>query len=309
MKPAWRKRAEGSFTGSFLDVVAGRIVLLLRRDGQLALWCLRANGKTAWDRTFEREEVRHYFPYRDCLYVDGAAAMGISIDTGETLVRRDFGDRVLIAPPTPNGPVYTLGDYQSLKGLMGLDPTTLDPRWEWPDAGWVAHGNQLCRYADGAMRFVDLATMRERSVPHAKPLGVHGHGGNLWIHIEERERAGISTVTGEAIWRHAEKEPDYQVGLVYADDVVYCGGRALSAIALKTGNVLWRQGVAGWPARVSAGWLLAGSNSGLVYVLDAATGEIVVSYDLGEKATAIEGLAPNRVVVGTHKAVYCLEWC
>ncbi len=159
------------------------------------------------------------------------------------------------------------------------------------------------------MHFVELATREQRSVPHARPLGYHGHCGDLWIHFEERERIGISTVTGEVVWHQEESEPDRHTELVFADGVAYCGGPALSAYDLRTGALVWRRELPGNPGRLRLreGRLYAGTKSGRIYVLDALTGELLVSHDLGVEPVAIDGLGPDRVVVGTYKAVYCLE--
>lgn len=311
-KLAWKKRVDGFFQGSFLDVIGGRIILKIGREdipSTPAIWCLQANGKTAWEREFAFDEIDHYFPFGDSIYVDGLAALRLSI-AGETVAQRNFGrTRVRIRPPIPSGPVYVLGGLESPKALMGLDPTTLETVWEWPATNWAAHDGQLCRYSDGAMHFVDLATMKERSVPHLRTLGYHGHCGELWCHFDERERFGISTVTGEVVWHQVESEPDLHTELTFADEVAYCGGPALSAYDLKTGALLWRQKAPGNPARlrVHEGRLYAGTKSGWVYVLDAATGEVLVSHDLKVEPTAIAPLSRERVVVGTYKVIYCLE--
>jgi outer membrane protein assembly factor BamB len=310
VKQAWKKRIDGAFGGTLLHSVSQRIVCKIYREGRTrAIWCLQENGKRAWEREFDDEELDHYFLYGGKIYAGGTAARNLSVETGETIAEAAFGEAVLIRPPIRSGPVYVLGGMVAPKELLGLDAATLNVLWRWPDPEYVADELGLCRYVGGAMHLVDLLTFKERNVGHPRPLGVHGHCGDLWCHFEDRERFGISTVTGEVIWRQEEAESDFHADLTFVGNVAYCGGRALSAYDLKTGKLLWRANVPGNPGRlrVEGGRVYAGTKSGLVYVLDAVTGELLVSHDLKVEPTAIAPLPPNRIVVGTYKVIYCLE--
>jgi outer membrane protein assembly factor BamB len=312
-KQAWKKRVDGSFLGSFLDVVSERIVCKVRRERSPALWCLEVNGRTAWDREFQDDDVGAFFPYRQSIYVEGIAARRLSIETGMTICERRFSERVQIRPPISAGLVYVLGDLGESKALMGLHADTLETLWEWPDARYDAHEAQLCRHDAGVMRLVDLKTLEERQVKCARPIGLHGHCGNLLCQFETRERFAVDLANGEIAWSHEEAAEGFhglRVGdAVFAGNFAYCGGRAMSAFDLKTGDLLWRRDLPGNPGglRVEAGRVFAGTKAGVIYMLDAATGEVLVTHDLKVEPTAIAPLGPNRIVVGTYKVIYCLE--
>jgi hypothetical protein len=307
---AWKKRVDGAFGGTLLHVIGSRIVCKIYREQESAMWCLHDNGKYAWERVFEGDDFDHYLPLAERIYVDGRTARRLDPATGQTLASKDLGDVVSIQPSPSRGIAYVVGGIGAPKALVGLDPYTLNVVWRWPDPNYFVHGEQLCRYAHGAMNFVDLATMLERAVPYSPALGIHGHCGDLWCHFEPRKRIGISTATGEVVWQHEEAEDGLQAGLTYANDVAYCGGRAMSAYDLNTGKVLWRRVVDGNPGRlrVEGGRVYAGTKSGLLYTLDGRTGEVLLAHDLKAEPTAIAPLAPNRIVVGTYKVIYCLEW-
>jgi putative pyrroloquinoline-quinone binding quinoprotein len=307
---AWKKKVEGYFAGSFLDVVRQYVVLLIGREGGStpALWALQANGKTVWEHDFELDEIDHYFVCGESLFIDGVAAIRIGLDDGRILARKEFSERVSVRQPTLGLPVYIVGR----AAIMGVDSQTLETVWEWPDSEFVAHDGRLCRFVDGSMRFVELPAMKEWSTPVREPLmlGYHAHCGDLWIHFEEKRRFGISTTTGEVVWCREEKEPDFHAQVFWTHDTAYCGGRAITAYDLRTGTIRWRQEVPGYPEdlRVSEGKLLAGTKSGLVYMLNAHTGEVLLRHDIKAKPTALALLPPNRIVVGTYKVIYCLEW-
>ncbi len=309
---AWKKRIEGAFAGSFLDSVAGRIVLKLRRGASPCVWCVSATGKALWELEFEQLGLDHYFLWREKLFLDGTAARRVDVETGRIAVERDFRDRVFVAHPIPRGPVYVLGGIVAPKALLGLDPDTLETVWEWPDPEYYAHGDQLCRYVDGMIHTVDLKTMEVRRAKHSRTLGFHGHGGDdVWCHFEDQERFGISTVTGEVVWHHKEREPGLHHNLTFVGDRAYCGGAAISAIDLRTGALLWRRPVSGDAGRFreAEGRLYATTKSGMVYVLDAAAGDVLVSHELkGDEPSAVAPLGPDRVVVGTYKLLYCFEF-
>ncbi len=304
---AWKKRMDGAFSGTFLDPVADRIVMKIRRGASPCVWCVSARGKALWDLEFEQLALDHYFLWGEKLFLDGTAARRVDVETGKIAVERDFGDRVFVAHPIPRGPVY-----ETPRALLGLDPDTLETVWEWPDPDYYAHGEQLCRYVDGMIHTVDLKTMEVRRVEHPRTLGFHGHGGDdIWCHFEEQERFGISTVTGEVVWHHREKEPGLHQELTFVGERAYCGGPAISAIDLKTGALVWRQRVSGSAERFreSEGRLYAlAKRARVVYVLDSATGEVLASVEVkGDEPSAVAPLGPNRVVVGTYKLLYCFE--
>jgi outer membrane protein assembly factor BamB len=310
VKLAWKKRINGRFLGTFLSVLSNRIFLDIRRDRSQAMWCVQGNGKEAWEREYELDEIDHFFPHAGSLYLGGTKARKLQVETGATLAENDLGAPVLIRPPTSSGPVYILGGMAAPKALLGLHPDTLQIEWQWQDPEYVAHGGQLCRYCDGVIHTVDLKTMEVRRVRHPRPLGFHGHSGNdVWCHFEQQERFGISTVTGEVVWHQREKEPGLHVSLTFLGDMAYCGGPAISAVDLKTGALRWRHRISGEAGRphVYDGRLYAATKGGMVYVLDAGTGELVASHELGDEPTAVAALPPDRVVVGTYKLLYCLE--
>ena len=311
---AWRKRVEGRFLGSFLDIVEDHVVYKLRRERIPGIVCLNAKGRTAWDREFEFNEIGIFFPYGRDLYVEGTKARRLSVESGETVTERDFGERVQVRPPIASGPVYILGDLGQDKALTGLHPETLETVWQWDDPDFMVHDTFLCRDIEGWIETVDLTTFAPRRVRCGERIGgVHGHHAGLWCQISERERLGISLDTGEVVWRHREAEDGFHgmgVGdVVFEGDRGYSGGRAVTAYDLSNGAILWRTSM---PApvgrlRLGEGRILAGSKGGMVYALDTATGAVLVSHDLKAESLAIAPLGANRIVVGTYKVIYCLE--
>jgi hypothetical protein len=306
---AWKKRIDGRFVGGFLDSASDRLICKIYRERRLrAIWCLHENGRTAWEWQFDDEAADRHFIYANSVYLDGTSARRLNINTGEIEVQREFADAVHARPPISRGPVY-----EGTKSLMGLHPETLETQWEFPNPNYMAHDKFLCSYDNGVMRFVDLETLKEREVGSGERLGgIHGHYRELWCQLNETERLAVSTVTGEVAWREVEDEGFHGLEIgdtTFAGDVAYCGGRALSAYDLRTGKVLWRQFVEGNPGRlrVEGGRVYAGTKGGLVYMLDAQTGEVLLSHALKVEPTAIAPLAPNRIVVGTYKVIYCLE--
>ena len=203
---AWKKRIDGRFLGTFLSVLGGRVLLDIRRDRSQAMWCVHGTGKAAWEREYELDEIDHFFPHGESVYLGGSKARRLDIETGAEVAENDFGVPVMIRPPIPSGPVYILGGMAAPTALLGLHAETLQVQWQWSDPEYAAHREQLCRYFDGMIHTVDLKTREVRRVKHPRPLGFHGHGGDqVWCHFEEQERFGISTVTGEVVWHQKEK--------------------------------------------------------------------------------------------------------
>lgn len=314
----WARKVSGVFTGSFLSAVGERVVCRVRGKGNTPVfWCLESNGRTAWEREFEFDTAEYFAVSHGRIYLDGTAARCLCVDTGETVIERDLGARLLMRPPTRNGPVYVVGHggEREKKYLACLHPETLEEVWRWPKSTYLAEDARLCRNdAEGVIHVVDLATMKEREVrgPSAPNLlGMHGHLGSIWCQFNAQERFGVDLESERLVWRHAEKEPDVHERPVFADDAAYCGNRGLSTYELRTGRLRWRQDLGGGtlncqPA-VEGDRVYAATQQGVVWVLDRLSGEVLGSHQLKEEPTALAPLVPNCVVVGTSSVLYCLE--
>lgn len=314
-KLLWRKKVNGVFGGSFLDVIGERIVYR-SSDRHYEITALSGAGRLEWRREFEDGGARMYFCYAGALYCDGPYARRISVRDGAILAEKAYGPEVNIRPPLSGGPVYYRKDPGT---LMGLDPEDLSIRWEWadPEEEYTAHEGQLCRYTkSGEMDFVDLRTRevrRAQGPPRPALAGLHVHQGDLWceFYISAGECLGIDTRTGEVVWRHADNRGHMLNAFV--GGVAYSGLEGLWAYDLKTGRVLWRQSF-GEPARrlsclptVHEGRIYLGTMDGTIWVLEARTGEVLLSHPVGVEPNPVRPMSGNRIVVGSFYEILCLE--
>jgi outer membrane protein assembly factor BamB len=215
-------------------------------------------------------------------------------------------------------PVYLLGhgEPRERRALVGLDAETLEPVWRWPHSNYIVDETGLCRYDEqGMLHLVELPSLYERRIqgpfrPHAGFDG-HFHYGDLWCHFFDRERVGISTVTGEVAWRHTESAAGFHDRGALSGHVAFFGNRGVSAYDLRTGELLWRQPLGGrvmnCNPRIADTRLYVATGDGCVHVLDRSSGDVLASHAVKEDAMAVVPLVPNRVVIGTYELLYCLE--
>lgn len=135
----------------------------------------------------------------------------------------------------------------------------------------------------------------------------------------------INALTGEEIWRIDEpcRASEDNNGGAFATPAVGKGslskyiyfhvartgdGGALICADKETGEVVWRCGLKhyGWSSPVCVysdggrGYVVVGSSSGMLRLIDGASGEIVCEYDMGANIEGSPAVFGNTLVVGTR---------
>lgn len=321
VQPIWSFPTHNVLSGAFLFVEDGHILFKLRPDldgdRTEVISCLDAQGTPIWERRFPFDTVAVFWPMKGRLYLDGAPARCLSAATGETLVEKDLGGRLASYGVIDSGPVYFI---EELTVVVGLHPRTLGELWRWDDPSGLSHVHDglICRYEpDGTMELVDIPglTVRRRvQGPRRPDFGTtHGHVGDLWCQMSELVRMGIDTQTGQIVWMKEEKDRGYHHLGAVVREVVYCGERNLSAYDMRSGELVWRQTfgqATSWLSclpSVEDDRIYGGTKTGLVYVVDRASGNVESSFEVDFEPTVVAPLPPDRVVVGSHEQILCFE--
>lgn len=318
MTARWRWPVPGVFTGSFLFSVEGRAVLQVHEEKHLAQVALGLDdGRLAWRRPFEYDTVEIFFPFESRLFLDGIRARGLNTADGVTVAEKDWGERVTVCPPIRSGPVYWLEDPGM---VMGLDAETLDELWRWPDPEGTCRvlDDVLCRYdRDGGIEVVDFRAGVSVHRCQGPPLETASLTCGLWKHLfvqgYERRRVAIDVRTGEVVRDHSEEMGGLQ-HLQFAGGVAYSGGPHLSAYDLRTGNVIWRQDFAPYSSALGCnpvirnGRIYGGTRLGLVFVVNAATGEVESSFQVPYAVNAVAPAPGGLAVVGSSDLIECHSW-
>ncbi len=318
-REVWRHPVNGAFLGAFLDVVGGVVVFSFQdREHWSTMRALSSDGKRLWEKRWK--DFAYFHSNGDRLYVDGDKARRISASTGLTEVERDLGRSVDIRWATAAGPIYRIPEEAR---YFGLDGETLATVWEWiPDRENFTcnHDGRLCRYRpdEGITIFElpSLARIGPIATPPLADFGMHTHVGDLWCHFGASEggRAAVEIRTGSEVWR--ETQPDSYGLTVFDDERAYSPRDALTAYDLRTGRQVWRREFGQIPTsmpRVANGRVYIASGDMFAHVIEARTGEVIVSHDLKIKAKGVIDPSPavpfgeRRVLVGTHDVILCLE--
>lgn len=319
MTARWRWQVPGVFTGSFLFVVGDRGVLQVHEESHLAMVALSLDdGQIVWRRPFEYDTVEIFFPFESRLFLDGLEARTLNSADGGTVAEKDWGERVTVRPPIRSGPVYWLEESGI---IMGLDPATLDELWRWPDpeGACLVHDDVLCSYErDGVIEVVDFRTgvrlHRCQGPRREKGSLTRGIWNHLLIQTYERRRVAIDVRTGGVVWDHSEEDDGMRYLMQFAEGVACAGGTRLSACDLGTGNMIWRQDFSPYSSAlgcipvVRGGYIYGGTRNGLVFVVNAATGEVESSFQVPHAVNAVAPAPGGLVVVGSSELIECHPW-
>ncbi len=318
IKTLWKHPVKDDFSGSFLDVVGDKIVFRYSRSGDYALRALDAEGRASWEHAWP--DFDGIYRLRGAnLYTGGTRARCVSVATGEVLVERDLGREAQAQAAKPSVA------YRTEDGvLIGLDPESLSTVWEWPDAdgNFVADDGRVCRYLPSqGITIIEPRTRAERTIQPERELpwsALHFHLGNLWCHLglTEGGRTAIDLETGRVVWHEAQPAG---YGLVTIDgERAYSPFEGLSAYDLRDGRQLWSQRLSVLNrAHISNGRAYIGGGEGstpLIFVVDCATGEVLVKHradfkltGLGFEPSPVIPMGDDRIIVGTRRAILCLE--
>jgi hypothetical protein len=316
----WKARVPGTSRGSQLSWSAGLIVGSIRADPTSLLQAWTDKGKKAWSLPIETGSF--VFPFGSDLYVDGTEALRISAATGAVLARRDVGAPVDVAAPLADWPVYFETSRVEPTGVLGLNPETLDTEWAVREdlEGLVVHGRSACLYHPERreIKTIALPEMTSRIVraPFESPdgsFGGHTHAAGLWCQLFDQFRYGIDAAAGATVWQHFEPEAGFHGFMTQAaGDHLYCGNRGISCYDARTGELVWRQPLDGgllcsrFHLRDDIVW--AGTQSGGVFILRRADGEILARHVLETEPKALAPLEGGRVAVATYQHLLCLQF-
>jgi hypothetical protein len=315
-REAWRFQVDGAFLGAFLGVVGDVVVFSFRdQDHYATLGAVTTEGHQLWVQRWE--DFCYFFSSQGRLYVDGDKARRICPATGCVEAERDLGRSVEIWCALPAGPVYVIPEE---KRFFGLDAGGLATLWEWHGGDSWFHDFRICRYRpeDGISIFA-LPSLSQYGPVQTAALpepAVHSHAGDVWCHFGTTGggRRGIDLRTGETVWHFADPSA---YGLMTFDDTTgYSPSDGMSAYDLRTGRQLWKREFRAQPSSVAAvanGRVYFATGDEYVHVLDAGTGEAILSHQLDfTRSDAMEPspvvpLGENRIIVGTYKEIICLE--
>jgi len=315
---AWRFRVNGNFLGSFLEPV-GDVVVLSFQDAEhwTTLAGVSAEGNGLWEKRWE--DLAYFRCSKDRLFVDGDKARRIDPRTGRVLAERHLARSVDIRCALDAGPVYRIPEE---KKYFGLDGEALATLWEWQDEkeNFTFDEGRLCRDRPGEdITIYELPSLHKHGPIPATAIsaeGAHAHFGDLFCHFgfTEGGRTAVDLKTGEVAWRYSEPAA---YGLIWFDcERGYSSWEGVSAYDLRTGKQLWKRTFGEIPtsrARVEDGRVYVATGDRFVHVLDAETGDTLVSYQPKFKITGtvepspVVPLGEDRIVVGTRKEIICLE--
>lgn len=318
-REAWRFRVPGRFPGSFLDVVRGVVVYKFGdREHYPAMGAISPEGARLWEQRWD--DFAFFFASQERLYVDGDRARRICPETGRVDMERALGKSVELRCALSAGPVYRMPDEER---YFGLDGETLATLWEVPeDDDFTFDEGRICRYrpSDG-ITILELPSLRQSGpFEPTTPLprfGQHIHAGDSWCHFGSTEggRAAVDLDSGEVLWR--ELEPG-AYGLIATDgERAYSPRDGLAAYELSTGRLVWQRQFGEIPTsvpHVAKGHIYVATGDKYVHMLDAPTGEVLLSHRLNfeisgtiEPSPAVP-LGENRILVGTQHEILCIEF-
>ena len=165
--------------------------------------------------------------------------------------------------------------------------------------------------------------------------------GNVYLftgnELKNRDAGGkvqircLDALLGEEIWCQEIEVRDNQLGGVYAtpalgkgevDDLVFftvargTEGNFVIAYDKFTGSEVWRCDIGGfaWSSPTLAydasgnARLLQANSAGVLHMINAATGEIVTSIDLGSNIEGSPAIFEGKLVIGTRgEKIYAIE--
>lgn len=317
-REVWRFRVNGTFQGSFLETLGGVVVFKFQdKQHWTTLASISTEGAGLWQERWE--DFAYFRSNRNRLFVDGGKARRVHPTTGEVLAERSLGRSVEAHWALDAGPVYCIPEE---KKYFGLDGETLETLWEWQDEkeDFTFDEGRLCREQPG--RDITIHELPSLKVEARVPAtiipadGAHAHVGDLYCHFgfTAGGRSAVDLKTGEVAWR--DEEP-IGYGLISFDDKRgYSQRDGVGAYDLRSGKQIWNRTFGDYPTsrvRPEGGRVYVATGDRFVHVLDAETGETLVSHQLKFKLTgAVEPspvvpLGENRIVVGTNKEIICLE--
>ena len=317
-REAWRFRVSGSFLGSFLHAVGGTLVLMFSdREHWSTMAGVSVDGAGLWERRWD--DFAHFSCSRNRLFVDGDKARRIKAETGETELERHLGAPVYLKWALDTGPIYKVAGG---KRYFGLDGEALSTLWEWEDENedFTFDDGRLCRLSPSrGITIHELPSLRQLGPTRRTPLsggGAHTHLGDLFCVFGYRDggRAGVNLKTGDVEW-HFTEPTGY--GLTNFDaERAYSPWDGVSAYDLRTGELLWKRAfgeIPTSPPRVQSGKVYVATGDRFVHVLDAASGEVLLSQQLKFKSAGAIEPAPvvpigrNLIAIGTLREIICLE--
>ncbi|UCG12685.1 MAG: PQQ-binding-like beta-propeller repeat protein [Deltaproteobacteria bacterium] len=274
-------------------------------------------GELAWEREFEHDEIRIFFPYGNDLFLDGTAARKLHSVTGETLVEKGFGFRIQAFHPIASGPIY----WSRESGIwLGLDPDTLDIVWQWPDpqGEFGVFDAYLWHYDnDGEFRLVDYRTgediVRVQGPPHEESGMGQNIVGDMFIQFYDKERIAFNIHSGDLVWRKQEPDFGFHERARFQGHLAFCGTLGLSAYDLRTGAVSWRQRFEGGSPWLSCNptveheRIYVGTNDGCFHILDLQTGEVLLSHQQDFEPNVVKPTLDKQVVVGSLGELACYQ--
>ncbi|HEY8475127.1 MAG TPA: carboxypeptidase regulatory-like domain-containing protein [Natronosporangium sp.] len=203
--------------------------------------------------------------------------------TGEQLWATDIGSNVFFGPAVADGIVAAASEQQ----LVALDAATGEVRWTLPrDELFVASPS----IADGTV----YATT---TVPEPNPFATTTRGSLI----------AVDAATGELRWEVAAHGDGEGTAPAVYGDLVIAGSHGLGMVAAynrHTGEPVWHYGLevsGGVSSSIMVsgdGYVVAGAQlDRRIFVLDAATGELVWEQRLAESVVSSPAFAEGRLVV------------
>ena len=317
---AWKHKLPGTFSAAFLFAAGRRLVTYVAKDKGRAVLAYEFDGGPAWTYDYSPAEHNRFFPFGSSIYLDGKRVLAIDLTSGRVAAERQFQDEMTIQGPSELGPVFLRGALMDATAVVGLNPSTLVPEWEWPDVNCLVRRTWLCRRAAEQHSYlfirvpdlleVELATdmlpldASGRDAIFSPPLG-------LWCAFGARLAAAVSLPSGTAAWRREEDTEGHHRVLWSTEDRAYAGVTELSEYDLSNGRLNWRRPFPGPIGQLASGTSTAGfitTQKRTLHRVDLHSGEPTGQFEAPAEIVGIAAIDDSRVAIATHTVLMCIAF-
>lgn len=312
--PEWSFRAAAAITSSprFVD---GRVIFGSRDQH---LYCLdAASGETLWALEAGSGIGSSPCVAGNLAYVGTYAGqvLAVRLDSGELAWRTTTGGKIVSSPAVVRGNVI-VGSYDG--HVHAFDAKDGTPRWAVPTGGAVraspepfgpqvvigaADGRVWCLTAEAGR--VTWRTQLQGTI-HAQAAAVEG--GRLIVGTRDGQIACLDGADGGVVWRASAESGINGRPRPAGDHVVIGTGRGqLLALALADGAPRWTlradRGFDASPVLVGE-TLVAPSYDGIVHLVDAGSGGVRETRQLGAEVWSSPAVGDGRVFLGTMEGSF-----
>jgi outer membrane protein assembly factor BamB len=325
----WTYRAGKDAGFDATAVVAGGIVYVGDNAGTIHAVRL-ADGKAVWTKSFEETGFGAGAAVdKDRLYVGdmNGVVRCLSTTDGAELWKADLEAEIYAGPTLIGDNVLVTSEAGTLNCLNVADGTLRWPpfRIEAPlrCSPTISAGRAMLAGCDAKLHFIDVTTgMEVASVDIDGPTGSTAamSGDRVYFGTEGGTFFAIDAPTGKQAppavawtYRDPRRGQPIRAAAAVTDKLIVFGsqGKAIYALDPARGTLIWPQPLP-TRTRVESSPIIAGerivaaTTGGVLYVLDAATGQPKWQYEAGGSFTASPGVVEGRIILGNgNGTLYC----